>query len=70
MIGGYKVFWLDQNGEEQILEERTVNSDTAKDYEKEAAEFEEAIKAYLADSYLLASTWDGELSVAEEPLNW
>lgn len=70
IIGGYKVFWLDQNGEEQILEVRTVNSDTAKDYEKEAAEFEEAIKAYLADSYLLASTWDGELSVAEEPLNW
>ena len=70
MIGGYKVFWLNQNGEEQILEERTVNSDTAKDYEKEATEFEEAIKAYLADSYFLASTWDGELSVSEKQSNW
>ncbi|MBO4515647.1 MAG: M56 family metallopeptidase [Lachnospiraceae bacterium] len=65
MIGGYEVFWLNQYGEEQILEERTLNSDTTKDYEKEAADFEEAIKAYLASSYVLASTWDGELSLTE-----
>ncbi|MBR3508951.1 MAG: hypothetical protein IKO03_09335 [Lachnospiraceae bacterium] len=71
MYGYYKVFWLNQKGEEQILEERTINSETAKDYEKEAAEFQEAINSYLGTrSELLASTWDGELTIRKKPANW
>ena len=71
MYGYYKVFWLNQKGEEQILEERTVNSETAKNYEKEAAEFQEAINSYLGTrSELLASTWDGELTIRKKPANW
>ena len=70
MYGYFKVFWINNKGEEQILEERTVDRLLTEDYAQEAEEFDQAIKSYLSKACFLASTWQGELSVTKKPSNW
>ena len=70
-IGSFKVFCLDNKGNEVVLEERTYASSTAKDPEKEKTEFEEALKKYKSErATLLAGIWEGELLVNRKPSNW
>ncbi len=70
-IGSFKVFCLDNKGNEVVLEERTYASSTAKDPEKEKTEFEEALKKYKSvRATLLAGIWEGELLVNRKPSNW
>ena len=70
-IGSFKMFCLDNKGNEVVLEERTYASSTAKDPEKEKTEFGEALKKYKNQrATLLAGIWEGELLVNRKPSNW
>lgn len=54
----YKLFHLDNNGKEIIVDEYEINSEDSSDLEK----FDQRVKTYLDNSVLLISTYEGELS--------
>ena len=69
--GAFKVFYVDDQGHQIMLEEREVSSSSgSKDYQKEKAEFEKALKKYKEQAVFMVSTFEGELLVAKKPSNW
>ena len=69
--GAFKVFYVDDQGHQIMLEEREVSSSFgSKDYQKEKAEFEKALKKYKERAVFMVSTFEGELLVDKKPSNW
>lgn len=68
--GGYKIFYLDSQGREQVIRENVISSEKSKDFEADRAKFEEELKPFMSKATLLISTWEGELGVEQKPSNW
>ena len=63
--GYFKMFYLDENGKEQVICECSVNSATAKDFEKEKAAFEETKDAHMGKMNLIVGVMDGEIAIKQ-----
>ena len=61
--GEFKVFSFDEMGNRVVVDERSINSTTAENYTKEKSEYMDALNRYLERSFLIVSTWEGELEL-------
>lgn len=63
----YKIFHLNSEGEEVILDTCSLSAEAGEETSKKIEEFQENLNVYMEDSTLLISTMEGELVHYEKP---
>ncbi|MCR5458453.1 MAG: M56 family metallopeptidase [Acetatifactor sp.] len=62
----FKVFYMDANGNEQVVCERSADS-SSKSFEKDKEEYEKALEPYLNRANHLVSVKDGNVMIKKKP---
>lgn len=62
----FKVFYMDPNGNEQVVCERSAES-SSKSFEKDKEEYEKALEPYLKKASHLVSVKDGNVIIKKKP---
>ena len=63
--GYFKMFYLNERGEEQVICECSVSSKDSKDFEKDKAAFEETKDAHMGRMNLIIGVADGEIAIKQ-----
>lgn len=63
--GYFKMFYLNEGGEEQVICECSVNSKDSKDFEKDKAAFEETKDEHMGKMNLIIGVADGQIAVKQ-----
>lgn len=63
--GYFKMFYLDEEGREQVICECSVNSSTSKNFEKDRAVFEETQEAHMGKMNLIVGVMDGKIAIKQ-----
>ena len=63
--GYFKMLYLNERGEEQVICECSVSSKDSKDFEKDKAAFEETKDAHMGRMNLIIGVADGEIAIKQ-----